>query len=393
MAQLVGQGEHAVQVVLVVQENIGVDQSTRHIAAGALAHVFIYVDPTVVQGLTDDGLVFLAQRGYRLIDGLLGLLVRNFRLHAGYHGGVHIVHVELVYPQQLFPQAHIAVHLVQVGPDGGNKVVIYLLGHVGAVQGGGQGAGVAAYLGEELELLDLGGEGGSQGVLHAAVDGIQVFKGGFPQGPVGAGHEQGVGAVGKGVGLAFPVHRIGEGKVGVGELGENVVGGLGQLPGGGQQLLLRLRQGVGTAALDVVEIAAVEGELRQLGIEFLQPLLGQGQQLRHLKGGGTHQLHVLGGDLPHHSLVGSHPGILITLALGVVHELAEHLPGLLLQGDKVVEGLSALTQAAGVALQLSGEGFQGLEFLLPGIICGVEVGSVPGILLRDGIPLGDGFLF
>ena len=42
-------------------------------------------------------------------------------------------------------------------------------------------------------------------------------------------------------------------------------------------------------------------------------------------------------------------GVLVAFPLGVVHQLAEHLPGLLLQGDKVVEGLGALAQAAGVA--------------------------------------------
>ena len=195
------------------------------------------------------------------------------------------------------------------------------------------------------------------------------------------------------MGLPFPVHCVGEGEVGVGELGEDVIGGLGQLSGGGQQLLLRLGQGVGAAALDVVEVAAVEGELGELGIKFLQTLLGQSQQLRHLKGGGTHQLHILGGDLAHHGLVGSYPGVLVAFPLGIVHELAEHLSGLLLQGDKVVEGLGALAQTAGIALQLLGEGFQSLELLLPGLVGGVEVGGVPGILLRDGIPLGDGFLF
>ena len=136
MAQLMGQGEHAVQVILVVEQNIGVDQGARHIAAGALTHVLVHIDPTVVQSLTDDGLVLRTQRGYRLVDGLLGLFIRNFRLYARDHGGVHVVHVEFVHPQQLFPQTHITVHLVQIGPDGGNEVMIDLLGDVSAVQRG-----------------------------------------------------------------------------------------------------------------------------------------------------------------------------------------------------------------------------------------------------------------
>ena len=61
MAQLVGQSEHAVQIVLVVQQDIGVDQGARHVAAGALSHILVDVDPAAVQGPADDALVVRAQ--------------------------------------------------------------------------------------------------------------------------------------------------------------------------------------------------------------------------------------------------------------------------------------------------------------------------------------------
>ena len=217
VAQLVGQGEHAVQVVLVIQENIGVDHRAGHIASGALARILVHVDPPVVQALPNDGLVLPAQGGHRLIDGLPGLLIGDLGVDAGHHGGVHVVHVQLVHPQQLFPQADVPVHLVQVGPNGGDQVVVDLHRYPGAIQRGGQGAGVLPGGGEELELLHLGGEGGGHGILHAPVDGVQVLKGGFTERPVLAGHEQGVGAVGQGVLLPLPVNRVGEGQVRVGQ--------------------------------------------------------------------------------------------------------------------------------------------------------------------------------
>ena len=96
-------------------------------------------------------------------------------------------------------------------------------------------------------------------------------------------------------------------------------------------------------------------------------------------------------------MVGIHHLLGDTDNVGVVDtDLAQQLEVVLLIHllvDKVVEGLGALAQAAGVALQLSGKGFQGLEFLLPGLIGGVEVGGVPGILLRDGIRWGMDFCF
>ena len=240
------------------------DHGAGHIAPGTLAHILVHVDPPVVQALPDDGLILPAQGGHRLIDGLPGLLIGDLGVDAGHHGGVHVVHVQLVHPQQLFPQADVR----------GDQVVVDRLRHPGGVQRGGQGAGVLPGGGEELELLHLGGEGGGHGVLHAPVDGVQVLKGGFAQGPVLAGHEQGVGAVGQGVLLHLPVHRIGEGQVRVGQLGEDVVRGLGQLAHARQQLLLGVGQGVLPAVLDDGKVPAVQLQLRLFSIEPLQGLGG-----------------------------------------------------------------------------------------------------------------------
>ena len=57
MAQLMGESEHTVQVVLIVEQDIGVDQRAGHIAAGPLSHILIDVDPAAVQPLPEDGLV------------------------------------------------------------------------------------------------------------------------------------------------------------------------------------------------------------------------------------------------------------------------------------------------------------------------------------------------
>ena len=217
VAQLMGQGEHAVQVVLIVQENIGVNHGAGHVSPGALARILVHVDPPVVQALPDDGLILLAQGSHRLIDGLFGLLIGNLGVHPGHHGGVHVVHVEFLHPQQLLSQPDVPVHLVQIGPDGGDQVVVDGLRHPGARQGGGQGAGVLPGGGEELQLLHLGGEGGGQGVLHPPIDGVQVLKGGFPQRPVLTGHEKGVRAVGQRMALPLGIHRFGEGEIRVGQ--------------------------------------------------------------------------------------------------------------------------------------------------------------------------------
>lgn len=239
---------------------------------------------------------------------------------------------------------------------------------MGAVQRGGQSAGIAPGGGEELKLLDLGVQGGGQGIFDPAVDGVQILEGGAAQGTVLAGHEQGEGAVGQGVAAALPVHGVGEGEVGVGQLGKDVVRGLGQFSGGGQQTLLTVGQGVGPAALDVVEIPAEQLQPGLLPVKLLQRLVGKAQKLRDLEGGSSGQLHILGGDPAHLGLVFRDAGVLIAPALGVVHQPDQKLAGLLLQGQKVIEDGGAPAQAALILRQTGGEVLKADKVLLPCLV-------------------------
>ena len=198
-----GQGEHAVQVVFVVEQHIGVTQGAGGVGAGPLAHVLVHVDPAVVKALLDDGAVGVAHGGQGLIDGVLGLLVGDDLVRAGHHGGVDVVHVELVHPQQLLAQTDIAVHFVHVLVD---EVVVHLGGHPGAGHGGGQGAVVLPGGGEELQLLDLGGEHRGGGVADGAVGLIIGFKGVFPQRPVEKIRKTRLGLLEKAVGKPPHIH-------------------------------------------------------------------------------------------------------------------------------------------------------------------------------------------
>src|SRR5699024_908443 len=139
------------------------------ICAGPLAHVLVHVDPAVVKALPDDGPVVVAHGGQGLVDGVLGLLVGDDLVRAGDHGGVDVVHVELIHPQQLLAQADIAVELVQVGVHRVDEVAVHLGGHTGAGHGGGHGSVILPGGGEELQLLDLGGEHRGGGVADGAV--------------------------------------------------------------------------------------------------------------------------------------------------------------------------------------------------------------------------------
>jgi hypothetical protein len=129
VAHLVGQGEHAVQIVLVVQEHIGVGPGRAGgIGAAALAGVFINVDPAVVKALAQKRRVVLAQHAQGLQHGLLGLLKGDLPGGVGHDGHIDVGHVQLVRAQQLFAQGDIAVHLVQVGVHGVDEVFVHRAG-------------------------------------------------------------------------------------------------------------------------------------------------------------------------------------------------------------------------------------------------------------------------
>ena len=179
------------------------------------------------------------------------------------------------------------------------------------------------------------------------------------------------------------VHRRGKGEVGVGQFGENVVRRLGHITGSGQKPLLGVREGMGPAALDVVKIAAVKGQLRLLRIEGLQPLLRDGENLRRLKGGGAQKVHIEGHGFAHHGLIGVHAGVLIAFALGIIQQLGEPLAGLLLQGDIVVQGIRTGIQTPGISAQGLDLGAEQLGVGMPCVVRWIEVGSIPGIVRRN----------
>ena len=148
---------------------------------------------------------------------------------------------------------------------------------------------------------------------------------------------------------------------------------------------------MGPAALDVIKIPAEKLQFRLFSIETLQCLVGNGEDLRGLKGGGPAEGHIQGHSLADHSLIGVHSGVLIALALGIVQQLGETLAGILLQCDIVIEDGGIRTQPSdiagdGVDLRLEPGGIS-----LPVCVGRVEVGGVPGILLRKRGALGDRF--
>ena len=363
------------------------------VGAAPLAHVLPDVDPAVVEAFLQKVGVVLAQDGQGLQHRLLGGLIGDDAVGVRHDGGVDIVHVELVHAQALLPQGHVAVHLVQVVVDGGDEIMVNLGRHLGGVQGGRQGALIAPGVGEELQGLELGVQGGGEGVLALVHPAVVGLEGGLAQGPVAAHQHGDVGGVRQGALPALAVHHGGEGQVGIPEGGADPVGGIRHLPGGGQQLLALGGEDVGLPAADLIEGALVAQQLRLRGVEEVEGVVVDGHDLRRCEGAGAEDGHIGAHGLAPEVLIGAVAGVLIALAAGIGVEAAQPLLDLVLEPEPEQQVLRA---PAKLALEGGGPLRQGLQVLIlfePGFVRGVEVPQVPGLGLRHLAPQRDFLVF
>ena len=144
VTHLVREGEHAVKGVLVVEKHVGVRLGVAGgVRAAALADVLVDIDPAVVEAFLQQLYIVVTQNMERVEHSRLRVLIADLLRGIGDDRGVHVVHVQLVYTEQLFAQGDVLVHLVHVRVDGVDKVQIDLDGNLGGVERRGR---VVSYL-------------------------------------------------------------------------------------------------------------------------------------------------------------------------------------------------------------------------------------------------------
>lgn len=129
--------------------------------------------------------------------------------------------------------------------------------------------------------------------------------------------------------------------------------------------------------------AAEPLQLRLLGIEPLQRLVGDGQDLGRLKAGGGIQGHESSGKLADHGLIGGDTGILVALALGIVGKLGAADLDVLQQLHIGKQGPGVPAQSARIGGHLLALGDHVLKFLLPKLVAGVQVLGGPAVTQGD----------
>ena len=351
------------------------------ICAGALARVFIDVDPTVVEALLQHLAVVLAERSQRVVNGLLGLFDGRAAAHALNERAVQVVHMQLVHAEELLAQVDIAVHLVQILVNGLDEVRVDARRNVCDIERSLHGRAVLTGLREELQLFDLRGQHGGDGVAEAAVGVIEILKGALAQRAVAGLHVGDIGAVGQRMLVALAIRAVRELHIGIRQETIDIVRSLGHLACGGQQLLLGRAEHMGTAAADIQKIAAIALQLGAGSEEALKRLVRDGHELRRGKAARCVQLDGAAHEAAGHRLILGNAHILIRAAHGVVREVARKDLDLLLHlriGKQHLCGFAQMTRESGDLGNIAPRLF---EVSFPELIGRVNIFDRPFVLL------------
>ena len=281
VAHLVDDGEHVVQLVVIVQQDVGnAVVAARGERPAGLSFVLVHVRPAAREGVAHDLPVFAAKRLQRLVDDGLRRLVRDVLVRRIQDGHVDIVHGQVVQAQQFLAQSHVAVHGGQVGVDHVDQVVVYVRGDVIVEHGGFQRGAESADAGHCHVLLDAVGVQRRHGVPVVFVLRIHVFVC-FPAHPsVLAGEQADVASVGH-LGLfALLVQNGAELEVRVGQHGVGVVHHSADLRQLRQQFFLLIREDVRLVPQDLVQKMRVDCETRLCFDPAAQPVRGDARQFR-----------------------------------------------------------------------------------------------------------------
>ena len=294
--------------------------------------------------------------------------------------------MELVQAHQLLAQPDIPVELGKIFVHRLDQVVVHRHRDVGAVQGGLQGAAVLPGVGTELQLLVLGVEQRRLGVAKPAQGIVHALIGAAAKLTVIALLQGDEACMVYGVADTLPIQSIREGHIRIEQRRVGVLGSLGHLCGGRQELFLLGGQCVGLSAAQIRKIAAVALQPGADGIKALQGIVLNGHDLRGVKAGGGAYLHHPVHKPAGHGLALRVPGVLVRLA----HTVVSKVGGLDLQFFQLIQVAAQILPAEA---QLSLEGCQGFGILMEGfqlplpILCpGVKVFQRPAILLGDLLP-------
>ena len=392
VTHLVSQSEHCCKIVLIVHKNIGVGTAAAGgVSAGALAFIFIKVDPAVIKALLKHFNIVIAQNLKSLENGLLCLFYADIVGGVGNKGRINIPHMQLAEPKHLLSEGDIAVHFVHIVVDGFNEVVIYLNGDFGAIQSGFESVGIFSCLCKKAKLLELSVHSCGYSVFELTETVIICVEYISAEIMVGTLHKRSESAVGEGILPAFGILHIRELQFRVAENAAYLVGSGAHLLCGGQKLLLLGSEGVLTHTAYLLKRTAVNFKLRFGGEKRLQSFVGNFHYLRVGKSRRTVGVDVAASRFADKILIKAVCRILIAAAACIAIELAKAHGNIVLKAQILKKHFWRTSEPTFVCLKHSGEGFLSLIFFQPGLIAFKHMGEIPGVFGGNFTSFQDGF--
>ena len=287
--------------------------------------------------------------------------------------------MQFVHAHQLFPQCHVAVHLVHIIVDGLDQAVIDRNGHLGLVQGGLQRGTVLAGGGKKLQLTELGIQGGSDGIAPAVQRVIEGLEGVFAEAVIGTAQASNQTFLSQLANITFAVGDGGEAHIGVAEGGTDGVGSLCDFTGSSQQSFLCGSQSVILLMTDLLNRTTIGLQCRLGSKEAFQGFIGDSQDLRHGIGRGAVDGHQQGHGLVAHILIETISGIFVALAGGIVKQQTQTVAAFVVLLEIVQQVGGAAAQCSLEGRGLCGQTLQRFIFFSPGLIRGENILSSPGV--------------
>ena len=382
VAHLVDEGEHAVEVILVVEQHVGVGPAVAGaVGAAALAGVLIHVEPAVAKGLFEHVCIVLAEHRECFERGLLGLFKGDFNVRVRDDRRIDVVHVQRINAHDLLAQGNVAVHLVKVAVHRVDEIGVHRRRHLGHVERGLERGIIVARVGEELELLELRVKRGGIGVAEFARALVVGLEGVLAQRAVGARQQRHERAVGQLMRFALAVRHVGIADVRVVEHAERAAGALADLAGGGKQLLALGREDMRLAAAQLIDVAAIGLELRLFGVETRKRFVRKRHDLARFERAGARECDRCGEGFAAHALIEGVAHILVAAAACVLHKLGHTHVDLVAERKPVEQRLCALAESADEGSHALRIGLERLQLIVPRLVACKHVAQIPGELL------------
>ena len=385
--QLVRDGERIRQIVVVVQQHIGV-----HVAqvaggerAGGLALGGVHVNPAADAGFAHLGQIVLAHGLQAFQHKVKRLVVAQLHVEILDHRRVEVVHVQFIQPHQRLAQRQILIQHRNRGVHFADEVVVDARGDFQRFHAGIAGGGVMAGARLEHVVLHAAVVRCGDGAAETAVGVHDAVERRFAHVAAVRADELGICAFSQLSSRAVGHLHGREGHIHVGQHPEDVVRCLGDLPHHGEQLLLLGRQRVRLLANQVAQERVIIRHCRISG-DFRQQRIIQREQLRLKEGHRGGQLYAHLGRTRTKSLRNR----VAVVRFAAQERVGENGISLLIQVEILANGLTGIL---GDFALPRGELLAGRKHIrqsgLPRGIIRVNVRQVPFVLRGDFLTLAE----